>query len=76
MKDDIELAYDAAFGYIIDSMYSIRRFSGSEAIESLKSAIRAIERGQRKAEENRRREMRSPRAYAEPPPPPEQPIDF
>lgn len=75
-KDDVELAYDSAFSYIIDAMLSLRRFSGSEAIDSLKASIRAIERGQRKAAENRRREMRSPRAYVEPPPAPVQPIDF
>lgn len=56
-RDDIELAYDAAFGYCIDAMYSMRRFCGDEAIESLKSAIRAIERGRRSSDEKHRREM-------------------
>ena len=70
-SDDIELAYDAAFGYIINSMLSIRRFSGTEAIESLKSAIRAIERGQRTSAEKQRRKERIPRAYIEPPPSPD-----
>lgn len=61
-KDDIELAYDAAFGYCIDAMHSLRRFSGLEAIDSFKSAIRAVERGQRAANERRRREMARPMA--------------
>jgi hypothetical protein len=68
-KDDIEQDYDAALGYCLDAMYSLRRFSGTEAIDSLKGAIRAIERGQRAAEQRRRRDMARPVAayVAEPP---------
>lgn len=68
-RDDIELAYDAAFGYCIDAMYSLRRFSGTEAIDSFKSAIRAIERGQHATELKHKRAIAAARSLVESPPP-------
>lgn len=69
MADTLEKAYHTASGYCLDAMQSLRHLSGAEAIESLKSAIRVIEDGKRRADRERLLEMsRAPRAPIFPPP--------
>lgn len=70
--DDVEIAYDSALTHALEAIFAMRRFCGKDAIESLKCAVRSIERGQRLSAERQRREMaRVPSPYVEPPPPPE-----
>jgi len=76
MRDDLEQAYHTAIGCCLEAMFAMRRFDGDQAIADLKLAISSIEYGRRKAEEKRRREMRSPRAYVEPLPAPTPTVDF
>lgn len=49
MHDKTEQAYRSAEGRCLDAMQSLRRFSGAEAIASLKTAIRTIEAEQARA---------------------------
>ena len=69
MLSKTEQAYHYASGQCLDAMQSLRRFSGAEAIESLKAAIRAIEDEQRRARrEDRTRMDRIPSAAPFPSP--------
>lgn len=76
MRDEPEQSYHTAIGNCLEAMIALRRFSGKEAIEELKAAIRSIEYGQRKAEEKHRREMRVSRLIRSVPTGPIPDIDF
>jgi hypothetical protein len=72
VKDKTEQAYDVAAGYCLDAMQSLRRFSGREAIEALRGAIRVIEREQIRAQ----REDRIKWTNIQPAPLPAKPFEF
>jgi predicted metal-dependent hydrolase len=68
-----EQAYHHAAGRCLDAMQALRRFNGTEAVEELKAAIRAIEDEQRRAQREDRLRFRSVQAA---PPPPSEPDPF
>lgn len=66
MADKTADAYRYAEGRCIDALVSLRRFSGNEAIESLRAAIHMIEQEQNRAKREDR--LKFGKTYSRPEP--------
>jgi hypothetical protein len=71
----LDRAYDAAVGRCLQAMLDLRRIDGTAAISELKTAIRIIEDGRRKADREHHVEAFRNRVAA-PAVPPDLSLDF